>query len=160
MSTNPTYLPDDIITTLTPVLLFRHPALSIPSLYRVASPESVAGIDPEDEDWTVWTTYTWTKYIYDYFVSIGTKPIVVEAQDYIYDTEATMNCLCRSLGIDENGWTDKWDPLPKEHWPDHEVGNAMTGDMMGSCGVERRGKEVRNPRGHSCGTVLMMCVAC
>lgn len=139
---NPTCIPDDIMQTLTPVILFRHPMLSVPSHYSIAHPEAVAGLDPDDEDFEVWTTYRWTRYIYDYFVSIGRTPTVVEAQDYIYNTKPTMNKLCRELGIDEDGWIDKWDPVPKEYWPDHSVGNAMTGGMMSSAGIERRLTEV------------------
>lgn len=142
ITSNPTYIPSDILATLTPIILFRHPALSVPSNYRVTHPEAVAGLDPDDEDFEIWTTYRWTQYLHDYFLSIGRTPIVVEAQDFIYETKATLTKLCQELRIDEEGWVDGWEALPREKWPDHAVGNAMTGDVMLSEGIQRRGVEV------------------
>lgn len=136
ISSNPTHIPDDILETLTPVLLFRHPLLSIPSIYPKLNP--VSGIEPDDEDFEISITLRWTQYIYDYFVSIGRRPIVVEAQDFVWNTKPTMDKLCRELGIDESGWLDKWDPLPKEHWPNHKNAIAMTSDLMESSGLQRR----------------------
>jgi hypothetical protein len=80
--------------------------------------------------------------LYDYFVSIGKRPVLVEAQDFVYNTKPVMDKVCRELGIDENGWTDTWDPVPNEYWPDHKIGTVMTGAMMASSGLERRAKEV------------------
>ncbi len=132
--TNPTHIPDDIMETLTPVLVFRHPLLIIPSIYPKLNP--ISGIEPDDEDFEISATLRWTQYIYDYFVSIGRKPIVVEAQDFVWNTKPTMDKLCRELGIDESGWIDEWDPLPREHWPDHKNAVAMTSDLMESSGLQ------------------------
>jgi hypothetical protein len=112
----------------------------VPSQYRGA--HSVSGLAPGDEDFEIWSSLLWCQLLYDYFVSQGKKPVLVEAQDFIYNTEPIMTKVCRELGIDENGWSDKWDPVPAEYWPDHEIGNAMTGALMSSAGIERRLKEV------------------
>ena len=126
--------------TLTPVFVFRHPALMVPSLYRGAN--SISGWEPGDEDFEISTTLRWNQYLYDYFVARGRRPAVIEAQDFVYNTRPIMDKLCRHLGIDESGWSEKWHPLPKEHWPDHKIAMAMTGDAMASSGLERRAKGV------------------
>jgi hypothetical protein len=126
--------------TLTLIMLFQHPALSVPSLYR--STNSVSGWEPDDEDFEINCTLRWTQYLYDYFVAKGRKPAVVEAQDFVYHTKPTMNALCRHVGIDEDGWSETWDPLPKEHWPDHKNAVATTADLMASSGLQRRAQGV------------------
>ncbi|KAK5168895.1 uncharacterized protein LTR77_006204 [Saxophila tyrrhenica] len=138
ITTNPTYIPGDVLATLTPVFLFRHPALIAGSLYPKFNP--ISGVEPNDEDWELSSSLRWTVYVHQYFTSLGHKTAVIEAQDFVYNTEPTMNALCRRLGIDEDGWVEKWDPIPREHWPDHRNAVAMTGDLMGSSGLERRGK--------------------
>ena len=97
----------------------------VDSLYRALQP--ITGISPCDEDFEACGTLRWCRILFDYFVSKGHKPAVIEAQDFIYSTKPAMDQLCRTLGIDANGWKDTWDPIPREHWPDHKVGNAMVG---------------------------------
>lgn len=45
---NPTYIPDDLLRTLTPIFIIRHPQLMIDSLWR-AQPQ-LTKMQPEDED--------------------------------------------------------------------------------------------------------------
>ena len=140
---NPTYIPDHILDTLTPVFVIRHPISLVNSLYRVQL--RVMGFLPTVEDFEVMGTLRWCQILCDYFISKGHSPAIVEAQDFIYQTKATTDKLCRMIGIDPEGVKDAWDPVPKEHWPDHKVGNVMTGHMMGSSGIERA-KEVSDSR--------------
>ncbi|KAK3724464.1 hypothetical protein LTR37_001088 [Vermiconidia calcicola] len=136
---NPTYIPDAILDTLTPVFVFRHPMLMVPSLYRAQS--AVAGLQPDDEDFEVEGTLRWCQMLYDYFVYRGVPPALVEAQDLVYNFQPTMNKLCSGLGIDPEGVKDTWDPVPKEHWPDDKITVTLTGALLSSSGLERRSKE-------------------
>ena len=108
---NPTYIPDDIMKSLTPVLVFRHPALIVPSQHKAAN--EVSGLESEGEDYSIWCSIQWTRYLYEYFVAKGQSPAVIEAQDFVHNTKPTMDALCRHLGIEEDGWAKTWDPLPR-----------------------------------------------
>ena len=110
------------------------------SQYRVQQP--IMGQLPTDEDFIAFSSLRWCRILFDYFVSQGQKPALVDAEDVIWKTKATTDKLCAQLGIDPEGIKDTWDPVPKEYWPDHKIAIAFTGDMMGSKGIERRGKEV------------------
>ena len=118
ISHNPTCIPDDVLDTFTPVFVFRHPILMIDSLYRVQLP--VMGLLPGDEDFEAYGTLRWCQILFDYFVSKGHTPAVVEAQDFIHNTMPTLHELCRILGIDPEGVRDTWDPVPKVYWPNHK----------------------------------------
>lgn len=142
VTSNPTYIPDTILETLTPIMLFRHPILMVHSRYCATSPPEIAGLQPLDEDFEAFGTQQWCRVLYDYFVSIDKKPAVVEAQDFVWKTQPTMEKLCQVVGIDPAGVKETWDPVPKGYWPDHKIAKAMTGVMLSSSGLERRGKAV------------------
>lgn len=76
----------------------------VSSQYRGLLP--VTGVHPLDEDFECFGTLRWTQIMYDYFVSIGIKPIIVEAVDFIYNTKATTDKLCGMLGLDPEGVKD------------------------------------------------------
>ena len=139
---NPTHIPTNLLDTFTPVFIFRHPILMVNSMYKGMLP--VTGMLPTDEDFELMGTLRWTQLLYDYFVSQGKEPTIVEAQDFVYNTKATTDKLCNILGIDPEGVKETWDPLPREHWPDHSTAVAFMGDMMASRGIERRAEEVNS----------------
>lgn len=104
--TNPTFLPDDFLTSWLPIFLIRHPALVFESWYRA---ESRAGsVDLLDKSWAYITTFRYSRELYDWFVandpnfmcreekSAGikhpSKPIVIDADDII--EEGSLNKLC------------------------------------------------------------------
>ena len=109
------------------------------SMYKVQLP--VYGWAPGDEEFDISTSLRWAKCLYEYFINQGHNPIILDAEDVIYNTKAITDKLCDFLGIDSDGVKETWDPLPREQWPDHSIGNALTGHLMGSSGVERA-KEV------------------
>jgi hypothetical protein len=141
VTSNPTIIPDDVLDTFTPIFVIRHPILMVDSLYRCQL--LVMGQLPTDEDFEAFGTLRFCRILFEYYKSKGTTPALVEAVDFIYKTKATMDKLCKTIGIDPEGIKDTWDPLPEEYMPDHHVAIAFTGDMMRSSGLERRNKEVR-----------------
>lgn len=72
----------------------------------------------------------------------GQVPIVVDAEDVVHNTEATISLLCSHLGIDANGAQYTWDPAPREEWPDDPIMQGFFVDMLNSSSV-KRGKQVR-----------------
>ncbi|KAI7187652.1 hypothetical protein KC363_g5864 [Hortaea werneckii] len=137
---NPTHIPDSLLATLTPILLIRHPALTIPSSWRTES--QIKNLQIDDEDFYLLTTYRWSRDLFTYLrhqsTSLGwRKPIVIDAYDVVHRTGALTGKLCGELGLDPAGAQERWRQLPREEWPDHSVVVAYTKDLLGSSGVER-----------------------
>ncbi|KAK3622530.1 hypothetical protein LTR56_022159 [Elasticomyces elasticus] len=139
---NPSYLPDSLLLTFSPVFLIRHPAQMVPSNYRIGA--SLKKLKLEDEDSMVQTTQRWTRYMWDYLAtkSPAQKPILIDAEDLINNAEATVLKLCNILGIDPSGVEYSWDAVPKEQWPEDGMGIAKTylGDLLVSKGVTKSEK--------------------
>ncbi|RMZ13215.1 hypothetical protein D0860_02661 [Hortaea werneckii] len=143
--TNPTYIPETLLATLTPILLIRHPALSIPSSWRTES--KIKNLSIEDEDFYLLTTYRWSRDLLTYLHHQSTasstpstswrKPIIIDAYDVVHRTGAVTGKLCGELGLDPAGVQECWRKLPREEWPGHSVVVAYTRDLLGSGGVER-----------------------
>ncbi|KAI7637872.1 hypothetical protein KC343_g471 [Hortaea werneckii] len=137
---NPTYLPDPLLTTLTPILLIRHPALTIPSSWRTES--RIKNLSIDDEDFYLLTTNRWSRELLTYLLHRCTasgwrKPLVIDAYDVVHRTGAVTGRLCGELGLDPAGVQERWRQLPREEWPGHSVVVAYTRDLLGSGGVER-----------------------
>ncbi|KAI7231521.1 hypothetical protein KC330_g6384 [Hortaea werneckii] len=137
---NPTNIPETLLATFTPILLLRHPALSIPSSWRTES--GIKKLDIDDEDFYLQTTYRWSRDLFLYLLSRSTssgwrKPIVIDAYDIVHRTGALTGKLCGELGLDPAGVQEEWKQLPREQWPDHSVVVAYTKDLLGSSGVDR-----------------------
>ena len=140
---NPTYVPDEIFNSITnPVILIRHPALIAPSLWKVQSP--VLKLQVEDEDFRALASLLFTRMMFDYFQSIGKRPIVVDAEDLVTKPEDLATALCSALGIDRSGVSLEWDSLPEDHWPhlDQQV-KEFAGDLLKSKGIKSSAKKVR-----------------
>lgn len=137
---NPTYIPDDLLRTLKPIILIRHPQLMIGSLWRAQ--QELTQMEPWDEDFEFQITLKWTRILYDYYKDqLGIEPVVLDSEDFIYNTKAVTDRLCEMYGLDPEGVKVTWDPLPKEYWPKSEVARTYLGHMLASKGVER-GSEV------------------
>lgn len=133
---NPTYLPDEVIKTLSPLLVIRHPLLVVDSAFRGL--RKVTGMVPQEEDFEFQCTMKWTKILYDYFRhQLGITPTVIDSEDYIYRTSAVMEKLCAMYGLDPNGIQYTWDPVPEAYWPKGEVAREFVGHVMSSKGLER-----------------------
>ncbi|KAI6825718.1 hypothetical protein KC342_g10908 [Hortaea werneckii] len=137
---NPTNIPSPLLATLTPILLLRHPALSIPSSWRTES--GIKKLEIDDEDFYLLTTYRWSRDLFTYLLHQSSssgwrKPLVIDAYDVVHRTSALTGKLCGELGLDPAGTQDSWKKLPREEWPDHSVVVAYTKDLLGSSGVDR-----------------------
>ncbi|KAI7287351.1 hypothetical protein KC340_g18125, partial [Hortaea werneckii] len=133
-------IPSPLLATLTPILLLRHPALSIPSSWRTES--GIKKLEIDDEDFYLLTTYRWSRDLFTYLLHQSSssgwrKPLVIDAYDVVHRTSALTGKLCGELGLDPAGTQDSWKKLPREEWPDHSVVVAYTKDLLGSSGVDR-----------------------
>ncbi|KAI7237471.1 TFIIH basal transcription factor complex, subunit SSL1 [Hortaea werneckii] len=131
-SMRPTPLSDAVLKSCVPAMLIRHPARIVPSLYRAETATDMLRIG--DEAFTLWSTVRFTRILYEYLESLGNRPVVVDAEDLVHDTQALVGKLCHALEIDPKGVQLQWDaarpdePLPEGVEPGfHDVLRASTG---------------------------------
>lgn len=144
VSDNPTYIPVNLLKTLTPIITIRHPLLVVDSAWR-AQVEITKAL-PEEEDFEFQATLKWARILYDYFKDqLAIEPVVLESEDFIYKTKAVTDKLCAMYGLDPEGVKDTWDPVPKQYWPKQKVTTAYLGHMLASKGIERDEKVTKSP---------------
>ncbi|KAK4550018.1 hypothetical protein LTR36_002985 [Oleoguttula mirabilis] len=154
---NPTVFTASFMESLSPILLIRHPALAVPSWYRKQKPLLCQTL--HDEDFKVCTTLAWSRMVFEYCQHLASQrnaalpaeteqdaaedhshriPIVVDAEDVVYNTRSTMETLCSLLHLDPAGVQYSWDPVPDEEIPDYPMRRAFFLDIMKSTGVQHR----------------------
>jgi hypothetical protein len=70
-------------------------------------------VDLADRSWAFYTTYQYSRQLYDWFLSTGgqgSEPIVIDADD-ILDKGPTIKRLCGLLGMDEKRVLYDWDTI-------------------------------------------------
>lgn len=136
---NPTYIPDIIYDTLSPIVLFRNPIIHITSLHR----DLLNGtqIRPGDETFTLTTSLAFTRHLYDQLRDQGRNPILIDAEDLLWRTQELGEKLCAALGI-ENVLSEKWDPTPEDQRPTHPAIAQWTKDIHESNGILRPATKV------------------
>lgn len=124
VNTNPTHIPDDILTRMIPVILIRHPALAFPSFLRVQQKEHM--LDLADEAFDFWIHLEYSQYIFHYFQSLHDRapstapaPVIIDAEDLVHQTDTLTAKLCELCNISQDGVRDSWnaagadEPLPE-----------------------------------------------
>lgn len=110
--TNPTIFPDSFLKSCKPVFLIRHPAPTFESWYRAES--SARHIDLSDKSWSFFTSFQYSRQLYEWFLSNSTgessMPVVVEADDML-EKSSTIEKLCPLLGMDTQYIPNKWDVI-------------------------------------------------
>ncbi|EEB95361.1 hypothetical protein MPER_05680, partial [Moniliophthora perniciosa FA553] len=117
---NPTFLPDRLLKTLTPVFIIRHPARVIPSYLRVSEP---FGGTVFDDDAPLFLVFKWQRMMFDFYkawysCTEGAKsagpggenlPIVIDGDKLVNDSEQQIHKLCRLLGLDPSPIQFSWE---------------------------------------------------
>ena len=137
---NPTYLSDWIFKTCTPVMVIRHPALSVRSLYETMS--QISYNRPGSEDFHFCTSLHYCRLLFDLFKSQGRNPIVVDGEDVLWRTKEITTNICESLGIGPEGVTEEWEPTPVEKRPTNPIILGLTKTIHESSGILRPEKKV------------------
>jgi hypothetical protein len=138
---NPTYLPDWLFETCTPILVIRHPAFQIPSLYNALS--STSRTVPDDEDFEFTSSLHYSRLFFDLFKSQGRTPVVVDGEDVVWRTEEMATNVCNAIGIDPSGATEQWEPTPSHERTPNPVAQHFLSTVYDSTGVERPAEKVR-----------------
>ncbi|KAK5163441.1 uncharacterized protein LTR77_010623 [Saxophila tyrrhenica] len=131
---NPTYCPDWLFDTCTPMMVIRHPALSVRSLYDMAI--QVQKVRPTDEDFVMCTSLHFCRLLFDLFKSQGRTPIVADGEDVVLRRKGMTDGVCEALGIDPDGVVEQWDPTPLDQRPQHPMIAAFTKTIHESHGIE------------------------
>lgn len=137
LGSNPTYLPDEMFHSLTPVILIRHPVNAINSIYRTAL--QVAKKRPGDEDFSLICCNKPLRLLFDYFHQRrGQPPIVVDGDDILWRTDALSTKLCALLGLGHLSQT--WEPTSEaEIKAMNPLVYKITEDIQLSRGIQRPG---------------------
>lgn len=106
ITSNPTVLPDNVFDSFTPIILIRHPALAVDSIYRGALAFTQQRLG--DEDFSIITSTRELGVLFDYYKSCGQAPTVVDGEGLLWRTKEMSSTLCDRLGIDANGLSDTW----------------------------------------------------
>ena len=143
--TSPNVLPDDALLQSGDrvVFLIRHPALMVPSIYRTIC--ETRGYVRNNMVFS--STLRWSRLLYDWYLekgpAKGVHPIVVDADDYMADTDKSfMTLLCNKLGLDPEAVVYTWPKDTKESLevypePIREMVGTIKKTLMGSEGLVR-----------------------
>ncbi|KAJ4479040.1 hypothetical protein J3R30DRAFT_3473647 [Lentinula aciculospora] len=138
---NPTWLPDRIIASMSPIIIIRHPVSTYTSYIRAASVFGGTGLDSE---FPLMATYRWQKIIYDLYREYYNKtdpegkkdwPIVIDGDKLVEDTKGQMQRFCELTGIDESQIQYSWNPSSEAI---DGVYRAFVGTIKESTGVIKK----------------------
>ena len=111
-ATNPTLLPTPFWRNVTPILLFRPPALVFEAILRLRGLTMEARID--DEEFPVEASLHRLRILYEWFDKSAVshvRPIVLNA-DKIMKNPTIVHRLCEQLRLDPKGLAFEWNALP------------------------------------------------
>ena len=151
VQTNPTVLRNDLMRRCVPIVLMRHPALSVPSCYRMHRKENMLNIDDGAFQW--WISLRWIRLVHEYFGPLAgcnqctdgkglRRPIVIDANDVVHDTTNTMVKLCSAVGIDPDGIQQTWQSSENGEIPEGAI-RSFREPFLRSTGVARNGGNVK-----------------
>ncbi|EED18828.1 hypothetical protein TSTA_125420 [Talaromyces stipitatus ATCC 10500] len=137
---NQTVVSDEFLLSFTPTFLIRHPALTFPSFLRAyigegmpkTNFEASALVDELDHS----MTFHWMHHLYDFYVSKGIEPLVVESDDVISSHEVVID-YAHHIGLDTEKLHWNWSPASEKQL---EMGGnsrlqRFLGTIMSSSGV-------------------------
>ena len=107
---NFTTIPDDVLLhpNTIPILTIRDPRLTVTSAYRVLKAMGLPHGSGRP-NFLISTSTLWQRLLYDFFISNGVEPLVVDGDDVMTDPEFTRQ-LCKRLGLDPDAAIFRWEP--------------------------------------------------
>ena len=109
---NPTLIPDSLLLQAgtVPILTIRHPRLVVPSAYR-AMQKIVAGAGKPNA--FLLACCVWTRWLYDFYITHGVQPLIVDADDYM-TSEDFVRKLCGRAGLNPGEAVFSWSTTSDE----------------------------------------------
>ena len=110
---------------MTPICLIRHPARTLPSLYRAAH------LNVHGPEFTVQASLRWCRLLVDWYaVTTGIEPLVLDSDDLIHKP-ATIKLFCGAVSLDESVMQTSWDIISKAEIREQDCANsAMTATVQ------------------------------
>ncbi|KAF2214286.1 hypothetical protein CERZMDRAFT_95563 [Cercospora zeae-maydis SCOH1-5] len=127
---NGTVLPDAYLLTWRPIFLIRHPIRVFESTLRNMTDvfnecaDGITGNCTETSKQATihsQSTFTFQRSLYDFYVSHGVRPIVIDADDLIVNTKAITQKLALQIGLDPEKLAYYWDPASAEEVKNRET---------------------------------------
>lgn len=147
-SLNETVIPDEVLGTLTPIFLIRHPALAFPSDYRTA--RKIEGDDflkaATVSELGLTINLHWTRSLFDWYSHNSetagkssknrpSTPLILDADDILASPDVIIK-LCKLTGLDPEKLRFEWAPTGDNDLnktPD--VVRIMLSTLSGSSGI-------------------------
>lgn len=141
LSSNITHFPGPLLDSLTPIVLVRHPALLVPSVYRMNL--TISELRPGDDDFAYMCSLLYARVLADWMRDVkGREVLVVDGEDACWRTRQVIERLCARIGIDPDGVVETWEPTRPEERPSNPIVWGFTGTMHESTGMVRPEGEV------------------
>ncbi|KAL0572880.1 hypothetical protein V5O48_009074 [Marasmius crinis-equi] len=143
---NPTLIPDRLFVSLTPVIIIRHPAKTVPSYLRASSQ---FGATVFDADFPVESSFKWQRMVYDCYKAWFSSreggdeslPIVIDGDKLISDPRGQMENLCKRVGLDPAGIEYTWEVQA----PDTQMQAVFFRTLYESTSVIQGEKSAKSP---------------
>jgi hypothetical protein len=164
---NPTFLPDRLMKTFSPIILIRHPAKQLESWYKASR---IFGVAVNDADFELVSTYKFSRSVFEYYVALhggppaaiqkekdaakmnSRWPIVIDGDDLINDTERIANIICELTGLEPSGVIYKWEQVDP---PKNSTEEAFIGTLHKSEGIKKNLVSLSLSRIHKSSTRLI-----
>lgn len=133
---NPTMIPDGLLlqSGTVPIFNIRDPRLVVPSAYRTMHAMDLAHGGGR-ANYLITTCHIWSRLLYDFYVSHGVKPIVVDADDFM-TSEDFVRHLCSQAGLDPAQAYFSWSiPTKEEQNEIHPYYYASQSTLINSSGI-------------------------
>ena len=134
---NFTVVPDSLLLHpgTVPILTIRNPRLVVPSAYRVLQKMGFPHGGGRN-NYLIVTCHIWSRLLYDFYVSNGADPIVVDADDYMTSGDFVRH-LCSQAGLDPAQAYLSWSmPTQEERAEIHPMYYASQSTLIESSGIQ------------------------
>ncbi|KAI5361287.1 Putative P-loop containing nucleoside triphosphate hydrolase [Septoria linicola] len=143
---NETILPDAYLLSWRPVFLIRHPIRvfesawgSMNDVFKHSAETMTRGSDDKSKEATIKAnmTYKFHRTLYNFYVSRGVRPILIDADDLIVHTQAITQKLAQQIGLDPSKLLYEWEALSEAELAKQEVQfRIMLSSLHASKGVQ------------------------
>lgn len=116
-----------------PLFTIRHPVLCVPSTIKSIRDTKTGGASVPA--YKIGTNLSFARQLYDWYMSKGIEPIVVDADDYM-TSEHFCRGLAKRLGLNPEQVAVTWEPTPEEQQDQmHPVLRAIQKTLIDSKGL-------------------------
>lgn len=116
-----------------PLFTIRHPILCVPSTIKSIRDTKSGGASVPA--YKIGTDLSFARELYDWYMSKGIEPVVVDADDYM-TSEHFCRGLAKRLGLDPEQVAVAWEPTPEEQQAQmHPVLRAIQKTLIDSKGL-------------------------